>query len=460
MPAQDSINIRRDGAHAVGDVKRPIRFRAMDKRIAYLTSVYARAGDTFIRREVEELRRLGWTVHTFSIRRPDAAERVSEEIAREQEGTDYVLERGPLRLVAALARVALRSPRRTLRALAQARAIRWPGVRSWIWHGFYFLEAAYLAGRLEALGVELLHDHIAMNSATVAMLASTMSGVPFSMTVHGLELVDAGRWALGAKVAASAATVCVSSHAKAQCMMFTDGDHWHKFHEVRCGLDASFLGQAPVPVPSAPRLACVGRLSPEKGHVVLVEAVASLLRRGVALELTIVGDGPSRPDVERAVRRHGLEGAVRLVGWRSSEDVKALVLESRALVVPSFSEGIPVAIMEAFALRRPVIATYVGGVPELVRPGENGWLIPAGSAEELADALQAALETPTARLDEMGKRGLGRVLERHDLRTEVRELTRVLEGVIGGEGSRSARVPRARDAGRSLPRLTRRDPGG
>lgn len=402
----------------------------MDRPIAYLTSVYARAGDTFIRREVEELRRRGWTVHTFSIRRAGERERVSEEVLREQRATDYILEHGGWTLLAAFARTSLRSPRRMMRAIREARAIRCPGARSWIWHWIYLLEAAYLAEQLVERDVALLHDHIAMNSATVALLASGLADVPFSMTVHGLELLAADRWGLARKIAMSAMTVCISSFGKAQCMTFTPPQHWPKLQEVRCGLDEAFLDGPSPPLPDVPRLTCIGRLSPEKGQLVLAEAGALLRDRGVAVEIVLVGDGPSRLEIERKARELGVQDLIRLAGWQSSEEVRRWIAGSRAIVQPSFTEGIPVSLMEAMALRRPVIATYVGGVPELVRPGENGWLVPAGSVEDLAGAMSEALSTPVQQLDRMGERGRQRVLERHQAAVQADRLADLFEQVI------------------------------
>lgn len=405
----------------------------MDKPIAYLTSVYARAGDTFIRREVEELRRLGWTVYTFSIRRADAGEQVSEEILREQRTTDYILERGPWKLLLAFMRTWLRSPRRMIRAIRQARAIRWPGVKSWVWHWIYLLQASYLAEQLVARDVALLHNHIAMNSATVAMLASTLSGVPFTMTVHGPhDFLAADHWGLGKKIAASAFTICISSFGKSQCMLFAAPEDWRKLHVVRCGLDSSFLEGPSSPNPDARRLLCVGRLGPEKGQVLLVRAAAMLRSHGIDAEIVLVGDGPSRGEIEREARELGVTGMIRLVGWQGSAEVRQWISQSKALVLPSFAEGIPVVAMEAMALHRPVIATYVGGLPELLQPGENGWLVPAGSVEALAAAMREALCTPRDQLDRMGQRGRDRVIERHNLSVEVRKLAHLVENAACG----------------------------
>jgi glycosyltransferase involved in cell wall biosynthesis len=305
-------------------------------------------------------------------------------------------------------------------------------VRSWIWHWFYLLEASYLAEQLIGRKIELLHDHIAMNSGTVAALASTLSGVPFSMTVHGLELLSADQWALGRKIAASAMTVCVSSFVKGQCMMFTSPEHWHKLHEVHCGLDRAFLEVPRSAPPESRRFVCVGRLSPEKGQLLLVEAASRLRAEGVAAEIVLVGDGPSRRDVERRTRELGLEAMIRIAGWQSSENVRRSIVQSRAVVVPSFSEGIPVVLMEAMALCRPVIATYVGGIPELVRSGETGWLVPAGSVAELANTMRQVLATPARQLAEMGERGRQVVLERHDLSVECTKLTALFAEAMHG----------------------------
>lgn len=413
----------------------------MPKRIAYLTSSYARAGDTFIRQEVEELRALGWTVLTYSIRRA-AGEDVSDEIRREQRSTDYILEHGPWRLLGTFVRMWLRAPSRMIRALALGAAIRSPGLRSWLRHWAYLLEASYLAERLLAERIALLHDHISMNSATVAMLASAISGVPFSMTVHGPhDFLEAERWALGAKVAASVLTVCISDFGRSQCMLFSPPDSWGKLQVVRCGVDARFLDEAPRPFPRGPRLVSVGRLSPEKGQVLLVRAAAALRAQGIAAEIVLIGDGPSRAEIERTARELSVTDAIQLVGWQGSGDVLRLVSESRALVLPSFAEGIPVVLMEAMALRRPVIATFVGGIPELVKPGENGWLVPAGSIDELADAMREVLSAPAETLERMGERGRQRVMEHHDLHAAGRALSDLFERALATEDE--ARRPAA-----------------
>jgi colanic acid/amylovoran biosynthesis glycosyltransferase len=117
-----------------------------------------------------------------------------------------------------------------------------------------------------------------------------------------------------------------------------------------------------------------------------------------------------------------LNGQVRITGWKSGPELTQEILASRALVLPSFAEGLPVVLMEALALRRPVISTYVAGIPELVTPGVCGWLVPAGSVSALCEALRAVLHTPTERLEAMGEMGALRVRQHHCALVEAEKL--------------------------------------
>jgi glycosyltransferase involved in cell wall biosynthesis len=129
-----------------------------------------------------------------------------------------------------------------------------------------------------------------------------------------------------------------------------------------------------------------------------------------------------RGELETLIARYGLGEQVRITGWISSDQVRDEILAARALVLPSFAEGLPVVIMEAMALRRPVISTYVAGIPELVEPAKHGWLVPAGDAGALANAIQDCLDKPQEIIAQMGDAARSRVLERHDVDTEAGKL--------------------------------------
>jgi glycosyltransferase involved in cell wall biosynthesis len=191
---------------------------------------------------------------------------------------------------------------------------------------------------------------------------------------------------------------------------------------VHCGLEASFHDVAPAPLPQVPRVVCVGRLCEQKGQRLLLEAAARLAAKGIALEIVLAGDGELRAELESLAAKLGLASCVRITGWIGSRQVREEILAARALVLPSLAEGLPVVLMEAMALRRPVLTTYVAGIPELVRPGENGWLVPSGDVEELAAALQDVLVRPAGELRAMGEAARRRALERHSIDTEAGKL--------------------------------------
>jgi glycosyltransferase involved in cell wall biosynthesis len=290
-----------------------------------------------------------------------------------------------------------------------------PGVRAHAFQLIYLVQACFLARRLGQLGVVHLHNHIAMNSATVAMLASSLSGVPWSMTVHGPhDFIEPYRWALPQKIASAGFSVFIAEFGRSQAMMLVESALWPRMHVVRCGLDESFLQFPRTRITNDAGLVFVGRLAPEKGVLLLLEAVARLVPEGICPRLVLIGDGPSRPEVEAYIARQNLNSAVDLLGWQGADRVRAEILASRALVLPSFAEGLPIVIMEALALHRAVVSTYVAGIPELVEDGVSGLLVPAGSTDALVDAIRRIATADTELLDSWGDAGSNAVKARHD----------------------------------------------
>lgn len=347
----------------------------------------------------------------------------------------YLLQCGVFRLTIAAMMEFASHPARWVSATLLAMKLRPPGIKSMIWHLAYLVEAAFLSRRLRALGVQHLHNHLAGNSATVALLSSRMTGIPTSTTIHGPhEFFLIPEIALGEKISESSFFACITLFCKSQCMTWSDPEHWDKLHQVHCGLDARFLETQPSPPPERSRLISVSRLAPEKGQLLLIEAAARLLHGGIDFELVLVGDGPMRDRLEQAIETYGLQGHVELAGWRGSDDIAKMLCECKALVMSSFAEGLPVVIMEAMAMGRPVISTAIAGIPELVKEGENGWLVPAGDVQALAAAMREALETPPERLAEMGRAGRAAVLERHDIRQEAAKLAQLFEASIESHG--------------------------
>lgn len=395
--------------------------------LGYLINQYPMPSQTFVRREIAALESLGREVRRYSLRREsvtlvDAADR--QEAAR----TRRVLEVGAVGLLLALLGAAVMRPLRFLRALAAAWRHGGRSHRGRLLHIVYLAEACVLRRWLAEDGVTHLHVHFGTNSATVALLCRRLGGPSYSMTVHGPEEFDQPfALSLGAKVDEAAFAVAISSFGRSQLLRWTEHGNWQKVHVVHCGVDPEYLAAPPTPVPQAPRLVNIGRLAEQKGQLLLVAAAARLRELGRTFEIVVIGDGELRPELEQRIAALRLQDHVKLVGWQSGEQVRAHLLASRGLVLPSFAEGLPVVIMEALALRRPVVTTQIAGIPELVRHGECGWLVPAGDIEALAHAMGDLLDAPTTTLDRLGENGARLVARDHDARTEAKKLLELFD---------------------------------
>ncbi len=220
--------------------------------------------------------------------------------------------------------------------------------------------------------------------------------------------------------------IAVSSFGRSQLFRYVSHEHWNKINVVHCGIEPAFYAGAAIEAGDGRRLVCVGRLCEQKGQLLLIEAARLLSERGTQFELVLAGDGEMRRELEEMIARYRLQDRIRITGWINSDQVRDEILAARALVLPSFAEGLPVVIMEAMALRRPVISTFVAGIPELVDPGRHGWLVPAGDVEALTSAMQACLETSDETIARMGDAAYKTVIEHHDADKEANKLAKLI----------------------------------
>jgi len=405
-------------------------------RIAYLTNQYPKVSHSFIRREIEALEATGATVERFTMRLVDEP-LVDEADARERAKTTALVDVPRSVLAAATARQAALRPARFALASARALELGARGGRGVVRNVGYLAAACVLADAIEERRIDHVHAHFGTNPAAVAYLCKILIGTSYSFTVHGPEEFDATH-ALGldAKIADASFVVAVSSFGMSQLRRVVDPSLWPKLLVVRCGVDGTYLDREPTGVPDGRILVSVGRLCEQKGQLTLIDAAAEVIARGVTLELVLVGDGPMRAAIESRASALGIASSVRITGWANGETVQREIERARAFVLPSYAEGLPLVIMEALALGRPVISTYVAGIPELVENGVDGWLVPAGAASPLADAMEACLATPTSRLSEMGRAGRARVAALHDVAKSAKAIREAVARAIKGAGAR------------------------
>ena len=276
-------------------------------RIAYLTGEYPAISHTFILREVLALRARGLEVRTCSIRRTAAAQHRGPDEKQAAASTFHVLDaaKRPGTLLAALG-WALARPGRFGRMIRLALKTRPAGIKATIWQIFYLIEAMVLARHLDRAGITRLHNHFAMASSTVAMLASELSGIPYSFTLHGpADFWETGRWHLGEKIARARFVACISHFCRSQGMLFSDPAHWERLHIVHCGVDPDRYDPAHIRDPgreAGRNVLFIGRLAAAKGVPILLDAFARLHAAHPDARLTLVGDGPARPVLEARAR--------------------------------------------------------------------------------------------------------------------------------------------------------------
>ncbi len=400
-------------------------------KLAYFTNQYPKISHTFIRREIAALEALGWEIARYTIR--GAPEELEDPLDRDEALiTRRILDGDFAGLAAAVSRVAVQSPIRFARATALATTLARLSDRPAMTEYMYLAEACRLVQWCREDHIDHLHAHFGTNPAAVAMLAMELGGPGYSFTVHGPEEFDrASVLHLGEKIRRARFVVGISEFGRSQLLRRAPYECWEKIHVVRCGIDSSFSASTLGPPPDSATLVCVGRLSEQKGQLVLLDATRSCLDRGHDVKVVLVGDGELRGPIESRIAEMGLQDHVEIAGWASSAGVRTRLAEARALVLPSFAEGLPIVLMEALALGRPVITTYVAGIPELVTPGRSGWLVPSGSVEKLTNAMIEALTSPVDTLARMGAAGRQDVLELHDSASNAAQIASLFRRYAG-----------------------------
>lgn len=398
-------------------------------RVAYLVNQYPAVSHSFIRREIAALESAGAAVKRFSIRKPEShlPDLLDQE---ERSKTKVVLSVSSWRLIASVFWLLAMRPKRFINSLIVALQNVQGSVKDFMRRLAYLAEAAELVRQFELDPIDHLHAHFGTNPAFVARLVFRLGGPSYSFTAHGPDEFDRPEELnLAGKIADARFAVAISNFGQSQMMRWSDPTHWGSIKVVRCGLDDSFLKAEPSPIPSRPMLCCIARLSSQKGLPILIQAAAIVKKKGVQFEIAVVGDGELRQSLEDELVNYKLQEEVRFLGWKSSAEVQRQITESRALLLPSFGEGLPVVIMEAFSLGRPVIATRIAGIPELVNE-ECGWIVSPGSAVELADAMVEALAAPIARIERLGAEGRSRVRRMHDSRSNALYLKSLIEEAV------------------------------
>ena len=405
---------------------RPFR----EYRLVYLLSIFPAVSHTFFLNEVRELRRQGFDVEVASINQPNIPGSMSETEAEEMAKTFYIKSSGIARAIWVATKTVLSRPGVFFRGLSAALRFGRCDLHATLYALFYFAEALILGDWMRRQGRRHLHIHFCGPVATVGMLASIAWRFPFSLTVHGPdEFYDVEKLYLRQKVEGAKFVFCISEFCRSQLMRLVDPVHWEKMHVVRQGVNPEVFRPTGHEQETGDVLEvlCVGRLVASKGQLILLHACDLLLRRGYSFRIRLVGTGPDFEHLQAFAAQKNIPAIFE--GAKSNYEIRRLLDRADVFALASFAEGVPIALMEAMAMEVPCVSTCVAGIPELIRDGLDGLLVPASSAEAMASALGRLLDDPLLRR-RLGAAGRRRVEENYNLAQNVHSLANVFRELV------------------------------
>jgi colanic acid/amylovoran biosynthesis glycosyltransferase len=392
--------------------------------VGYILKMFPRFSETFILNELLELERQGVTLRIFSLREPDDGI-VHREVALVRGEVTYIQWRRVVTVARAHARVLRRSSARYARALLLAlRRRRVTSVK-------YFLKAGMIADHVQREGIGHVHAHFASSAASVALDVHRLTGVPYSVTAHAKDIYrhDLDLDYLRAKLDQARFAVTVSDYNRDHLSRLGAGNVVRIYN----GIDLRRFAPNGRGVDEPPLLLAVGRLVEKKGFDVLIRACGLLRADGVRFRCRIVGKGELADELQTLIAALDLEQHVELLGPLPREKLLELFPRASVVAAPCLvgsdgnRDGLPTVLTEALALKIPVVATPVTGIPELVEDGRTGLIVPERDPAALAAAIRRLIQEPeTAR--RLAEAGRARVERDFDLHVNVRELRSLFEG--------------------------------
>ena len=408
------------------------------RRVAYVVKRYPRYSETFIVNEILAHEEAGLEVTIFGLKAPNDTH-FQDAISRV---------RAPVHLLPGKGL----KPKSFWQRLAEAGPLL-PRVQAYLPEALeedvvHVHQAMTLAQTIREQRIEHVHAHFGSSPATVARLAARFAGVSYSFTAHAKDLYHASvdRGAFLRRHVDCDALVTISEfnrrHLLEDCGLAVD-----RVELVYNGLDLDRFAWAPA-ARERPRILGVGRLVEKKGFGDLLEACARLASDGLDFDCRILGGGPLEAELRARIERLGLGDRVELLGPLPQEETRRLLSEATVFAAPCVvasdgdRDGVPTTILEAMALGVPVVSTDVTGIPEVVRDGRTGVLVPQADPKRLADALRQLIEQPAH------GRALARAARRLiEERFDVRKSTARLREVFALARARA----QARDGRRARP---------
>lgn len=383
-------------------------------KIAYLISCYPAFSHTFIKREIELLRKEGFEIAVASINESDIPLRKqTPSDQKEIHEIFYIKRSGFFAILRALFTACFKHPMQFFKAIGKA-------LTSGPYTFFYLIEAALVGQWMAKKGFNHLHVHFANPASHVALFVSHLYPFTYSITVHGPDdFFDVTQNKLKEKIEGAKFIVCISFFTKSQLIRLVDWDQWSKFYVIYLGVDPHIFVPKQKVEQEKVEIVSIGRLTPTKGQFILLQALEKLQKDTADFHLTLIGEGPDRKILQKAIAEKGL--LVDLKGAMNQEETRQLLEKGDIFVLSSFAEGLPVSLMEAMSMEIPCIAPGISGIPELITHEWNGLLVFPSDMEGLTQALKRLCKDRAFRL-KLGKKSRQTILEKYNLVTNVHKL--------------------------------------
>lgn len=269
-----------------------------------------------------------------------------------------------------------------------------------------------------------IHTHFISNAALKGYLLGKFFDIPFSATSHGTDILIKPIPELKDLIANATLFFTISEYNK-QYLISNYGVSPVKVIVNYCGVDLELFNPFQKTTPEIFTLISVSGLRPVKGIPYLIETCRILTKNNLAFRCLVIGDGPDRPAIEALIRQYNLSSQVFLLGAVAPEQIKDYLQDASVFVLPSLSEGIPVAVMEAMAMQLPVIATNITGLPEIITDGVNGYLVPPKDPQAMAERIIELYHNPE-KCAQFGKAARQTVEEKFNLKKNVTRFEKLL----------------------------------
>ncbi len=388
--------------------------------IGHLDKMFPLLTATFVYREIQALQASGIHIQTFSIWKPKLDD-LSNEAKGFLNNTFYIFPINWLRFILIHITYFINRPRNYISILWKYVFEKQKTFKSILRMFFHFCEAVYLAKEIEDKNIKHLHSHFANNSTTIAMVISKLIGISFSFTAHANDIF-ADQILLKEKIKSAKFIITISNYNKTFLFnILPEHKILKKIHIVRCGIDTfRFSSSGFYNFKQKPTILSIGRLVEKKGFPYLIKTCKILVDKNIDFQCIIVGDGPQKSYLKQLIKKNNLSKIVTLAGVIFQENIINYLTKTDIFVLPCIQgkdndmDGIPVALMEAMAMKIPTISTCISGIPELIKNMETGLLVPPKNELALANGIKILTENIELRR-KLGEAGRKCVIENYEI---------------------------------------------